>query len=91
MDDVNRREFLKGTAWMGAVALAAGCATAADDRRAAGVAGASMSGFCVAPIKTVHIAFIGIGNRGSAAVKRVSKIPGCEATDVKAGEGQLSV
>ena len=80
MDDVNRREFLKGTAWMGAVALAAGCATAAEDRQAAGAAGTPMSGFCVPPIKTVHIAFIGIGNRGSAAVKRVSKIPGCEAT-----------
>ena len=83
----NRREFLTGTAWMGAMALAAGCATAAEDRPASGgeqkpaaAKGTPMSNFRVAPIKLVRIAFIGIGNRGSAAVKRVSKIPGCEAT-----------
>ena len=77
----NRREFLTGTAWMGAVALAAGCATAAEGESGAAAAkGTPMGDFRVAPIKLVRIAFIGIGSRGSAAVKRVSKIPGCEAT-----------
>lgn len=35
----NRREFLKGTAWMGAAAVAAGCATDADWKADSGLPG----------------------------------------------------
>ena len=39
-----------------------------------------MADFRVPPIPKIRIAFIGVGSRGSAAVHRVPKIPGCEAT-----------
>ena len=49
--DMNRRSFLKGTAWMGAAALAGGCMT--DGFRLCGVGG-SMQGFACAPLKKVR-------------------------------------
>ena len=70
----DRREFLKGTAWMGAAALAAGRVAAAERLAPS----SAMSGFAVPPMERIRLAFIGVGNRGTAAVKRVSKIPGCE-------------
>ena len=48
----NRREFLKGTAWMGAAAAAAGCATAGAVKL--GGCG-SMSGFAAPPLKKVPL------------------------------------
>ena len=47
----DRREFLKGTAWMGAAAVAAGCMS--DKLRLTG--GGSMSGFRVAPMKEIRV------------------------------------
>ena len=70
---MERREFLKGTAWMGAAALAGGCAglmKLGND--------GSMSNFRVAPIKRVRVGIIGLGDRGSAAVQRLARIPGLE-------------
>ena len=82
---LDRREFLKGTAWMGAVALAAGRVVGAEGRVSTGAdavdGGArppTMAGFAAPPMARIRLAFIGIGERGSAAVRRVSKIPGCE-------------
>ena len=74
----NRREFLKGTAWMGAVALSAGFINK-DNALNAG-AGAPLHGFRVAPMKQVRVGFIGIGERGTAAVHRIAQIPGCVVT-----------
>ena len=74
-----RRDFLKGTAWMGAAALAAGCM---GDRLRLGGAGGSMYDFAVAPMKRIRIGFVGIGSRGLAAIKRIALIPGCEITAV---------
>ena len=71
---MNRREFLKGTAWMGAAAFAAGCQL---DRLGFG-AGGQMQNFALKPMKRVRVAFVGVGNRGTAAVHRVSMIPGLE-------------
>ena len=72
MDDFSslagRREFLKGAAWMGATAMAAGCMS-----RATGVggigggAGAPMHGFRVPPMKQVRVGVIGVGGRTSFA------------------------
>ena len=82
-DMTNRREFLKGAAWMGAAAVAAGCMS-----RAAGVggigggAGAPMHGFRVPPMKQVRVGVIGVGGRGSRAVERLSLIPGCSVTAI---------
>ncbi len=82
---LDRREFLKGTAWMGAVALAAGRIVAAGGRGPTSadaadgdVCSPTMAGFAAPPMARIRLAFIGIGERGSAAVRRVSKIPGCD-------------
>ena len=84
----DRREFLVGTAWMGAVAAAVGPEVAAAASKEIDAASAasharpshvkSMAGFAAPPLRTIRLAFIGIGSRGSAAVRRISRIPGCE-------------
>ena len=70
--ETGRREFLKGTAWMLGAAAVAGCAL---DKV---VDGGSMANFRVAPMKTVRVGFIGVGERGTAAVKRATALPGVE-------------
>ena len=77
---MDRREFLKGTAWMTAAAAAAGCLN--DPLRVFGNAGAPMQGFALKPMDRVRVAFVGVGVRGSAAVHRVSMVPGTEVACV---------
>ena len=71
----DRREFIKGTAWMAALAAASGsfsgCMTL-------GGGASPMSNFAVAPLKKIRVGVIGIGQRGTAAVQMISLIPGCE-------------
>ncbi len=74
MEKKSRRDFLTGTAWMGAAAALSGCATAAA--RSCGAGG--MSGFAVAPIKKVRVGVVGLGMRGPGAVHRLASIPGVE-------------
>ena len=71
---MDRREFLKGTAWMGAAAFAAGCQL----NRFGFGEGGQMQNFALKPMKRVRVGFIGIGGRGTAAVHRVSMIPGVQ-------------
>ncbi len=76
----SRREFLKGAAWMGAAAVAAGCAS---EGNALGFGvGGSMHGFRVAPMKLVRVGVIGVGSRGLPAVQRIAQIPGCRVTAI---------
>ena len=78
-----RREFLKGAAWMGTAALAAGFMS--RDSGAGGIgggAGAPMHGFCVPPMKQVRVGVIGVGWRGTPAIHRLSQIPGCSVTAI---------
>ena len=63
---------MMGTAWIGAVALASA------DSRALRSTCPTMAGFAAPPMDKIRLAFIGIGNRGTAAVRRVCLIPGCE-------------
>ena len=77
--DMNRRNFLKGTAWMGVAALAGGCL--ADGFRICGRDG-SMQGFAAPPMKRVRVGLIGLGSRGMAAALRLPKIPGVELTAI---------
>ena len=66
----NRREFLLGTVWMGAAAMAAGCISKGSALCGIGNgAGAPMHGFTVPPMKKVRVGFIGVGGRGIAAVE----------------------
>ena len=71
---MNRRDFLKGTAWMGAAAMAAGCANTIKFCGNGGM----MQGFACAPLKKVRVGVVGIGGRGAGAVHRISMIPGVE-------------
>ena len=73
---MNRREFLKGTAWMGAAAFAAGCQL----NRFGFGEGGQMQNFVYRKLmgKRIRIAFVGIGGRGSGAVHRVAMIPGVD-------------
>ena len=76
----NRREFLKGAAWMGAAAMAAGCMSAG--KKLCDSTGAPMHGFRCAPMKRVRVGVIGVGIRGTNAVHRIAQIPGCEVTAI---------
>ena len=79
--DKSRREFLAGTAWMGAAAMAAGCMSRNAAQCGIGGGGAApMHGFRVAPMKHVRVGIIGVGGRGTPAVHRLAQIPGCEVT-----------
>lgn len=76
----NRRDFLKGTAWMGVLAAAGGCVSRGI--RTCSLP-ASMQGFKVDPIKTpVKVGFVGVGRRAMGALKRISSIPGMRITAV---------
>ncbi len=70
----NRREFLRGTAWMGMAAMAAGCSS--NPFKFFGTCGAPMQGFALKPMKEVRVACIGVGSRGVGAVHRIAMIPG---------------
>ena len=76
MTNTSRRDFLKGTAWMGAAALAAGCHL---NRLGLGEGGA-MQNFAYRKLmgKKIRVGFVGLGHRGEFAVQRVSQIPGVE-------------
>ena len=75
-----RREFFKSAAWMGAVAMAAGCAN--NPLKLFGTTGAPMQGFALKPMKKVRVACIGVGARGRAALRRISMIPGTEVAAI---------
>ncbi|MBR3221350.1 MAG: Gfo/Idh/MocA family oxidoreductase [Kiritimatiellae bacterium] len=80
---IDRRGFLQGTAWMSLAAAAAGCQM---DRICCG-GGAPMAEFAAPPLKRVRIGFVGVGARGTYAVKRICQMPGVEITalcDIKA-------
>ena len=70
----NRREFLRGTAWMGAAAVAAGCT---GPRLGFGTGG-SMFGFAAKPMRRVRVGVVGLGCRGRQAIPRLAAIPGVE-------------
>ena len=72
--NTNRREFLKGTAWMGAAAFAAGCSAT----RLGFGEGGTMCGYAAPALKRVRVGFVGLGHRGPGGVHRVAMIPGAE-------------
>lgn len=71
---MNRREFLKGTAWMGLAAAAAGC----NGFRIPGSgAGGKMAFYADKPIRKLRVGVIGL-RRGMVGVRSFASIPGCE-------------
>ena len=80
---IDRREFLKGTGWMGLAAFAAGFQV----NKIVSGEGAPMAEFAAPPLRRVRIGFVGVGARGTYAVKRMCQMPGVEITalcDIKA-------
>ena len=71
-----RREFLKGTAWMGLAAVAAGCM--GRGMKLTCGSGAPMQGWADKPMDVVRIGIVGFGHRGLAGARRLAVIPGAE-------------
>ena len=73
---LSRRDLLKGSAWMGAAAMAAGCRL----NRLGFGEGGTMQDFVYAKLagRRLRVGFVGIGGRGTSAVHRVSMIPGVD-------------
>ena len=78
MSTTNRRDFLKGAAWMGAAAAVVGCSTTKGFGFGAG---GSMAEYADAPFKKLRVGIIGLG-RGMAGVRGFNVIPGCEITAI---------
>ena len=70
----NRRDFLKGTAWMGLAAMAAGCMS--KGMKLTGGCGAPMQGYADKPMETIRVGFVGLGSRGPSSARRVTLLPG---------------
>ena len=75
-----RRDFLKGTAWMGAAAAMAGCMH--DGLFTAAPSGAPMQGFALPPMSRVRVGLVGLGNRGLWALQRLAVVPGVEVVSI---------
>ena len=88
----SRRDFLKGTAWMGAVAFA-GCSSF---KMTSGF-GAPMQGFVSPILKKIRVGVVGIGRRGNWACERLSQVPGvfvteiCDVEEFRVKEGNVSI
>lgn len=79
MNQLNRRNFLIGSAWMGAAVAAAGCMAG---KGLADATGAPMHGFKEKPFKKVRVGIVGVGCRGTDAVHRLAGIPGVEVAAI---------
>ena len=74
--NTNRRDFLKGTFWMGAAALAGGALCDVP------AAGGAMATFAAPALRKVRVGCVGLDARGSGAVHRISQIPGVEVAAI---------
>ena len=69
----NRRDFLKGTAWMGLAAMAAGCMS--KGMKLTGGGGAPMQGYADKPMETIRVGFVGLGSRGPGSARPAPRRP----------------
>ncbi len=80
MSDLNRRDFIRATAAAGVgMAITTGMTKTAQ---AKWLFTKPMVGFSVPPIENVRIGFVGVGGMGSAHVRNLLKIKGCQITAV---------
>ena len=75
-----RRDFLKGTAWMGAAAMAGGCCTHGTWLDC--TSGAPMHGYAAPKIPHIRLGVVGMGSRGCGVVGRVCNLPGITVTAI---------
>ena len=80
-DDRTRRDFLRGTAWMGLAALTAGAA-GKGLKLTDGASGAPMQGYHDKPMDEIRIGFVGVGSRGTGSVRRLAILPGVRVTAI---------
>ena len=78
--DVGRRDFIHSAAWMSAALMAGECL--GGRLKVTGPNGAPMQGFALKPMKQVRVACIGVGSRGTSALRRISQVPGTVVTAV---------
>ncbi len=76
-----RRDFLAQSVWMGAAMALAGC-TSNGKGLLGGTVGAPMHGFVAPKLDQVRVAVVGVGGRGSGAVRRLARIPGVKIAAV---------
>jgi len=74
MKNFDRRHFLKGSAWMGLAAAAAGC----QFEKLNFGGGAPMAGYAAPKLKRIRVGLVGVGSRGTYALKRLVLFPGVE-------------
>ena len=74
MNRTNRREFLKCASWAGVAAAAAGCRLG---RTCLG-GGAPMAGYAAPKLARIRVGVVGVGSRGTYALKRLAFMPGVE-------------
>ena len=72
----DRRQFLKGTALLGAAAAAGGCV----GTRLGFGGGGSMAGFRVPPMERIRVGVVGCGGRGTGGVRRFRQFGCVEVT-----------
>ena len=77
----DRREFLKGTFWMGALAMMGGRAYG-DGCCSGGTGAGRMATFAAPALRKVRVGCVGLGARGAGAVHRISQIPGVEVAAI---------
>lgn len=77
--ETGRREFVKGAAWVGALAAVSGPAAAAGGAGKLSAPG-SMTLYADKPLAKVRTGHVGLGMRGPGAVHRIASIPGAEVT-----------
>ena len=75
MTAYGRREFLTGAGYTALAIAAGGCA---NGFRFSG--GGSMSGFTAPKLKRVRVGVVGVGSRGTYALKRLAFMPGTDIT-----------
>ena len=78
--DIGRRGFIQSAAWVGAAVMMGGCM--GGRLKVVGPNGAPMQGFALKPMKKVRVACIGVGSRGTSALRRLSQVPGTVVTAV---------
>ena len=75
---LNRRDFLRGASWLGLAATAAGCQF---ERFGLG-SGAPMAGYVAPRLSRIRIGFVGVGARGTYALRRLSMFPGVDVAAI---------
>ncbi|MDD4062136.1 MAG: Gfo/Idh/MocA family oxidoreductase [Kiritimatiellae bacterium] len=75
--NMNRRDFIRGTAWMGAAALAGGCTSPGFGFGEGG----RMATYADKPFGRLRVGIVGLG-RGQCGVNGFNAIPGCEITAI---------